>query len=136
MPKFETQIIIRESQLDSFGHVNNADYLQIFEDARWDLIVQRGFDLAHIRKSKTGPVILECNIKYLKELRSRDMITVTVENLGREPGAHPKIYKLKQEMIKSNGEVCCEAVFTYALFDLENRKLIEPTPEWRKAVGI
>ena len=32
--------------------------------------------------------------------------------------------------------VACEAIVTFGLFDLERRKLIEPTPAWRYAIGL
>ena len=136
MQKFEQKVMIKENHLDLFGHVNNAVYLEIFEEVRWDLIVSRGFDVAHIQKTKTGPVILEVNIKFLHELKARDLVTVTMEALPQEAGANPKIYKLRQQMITENKVIACEAIFTYALFDLEKRKLLAPTPEWMKAVGL
>ncbi len=136
MSRFEQKVVIKETHLDVFGHMNNATYLQIFEEARWDLIVSRGFNLEQIKKSKTGPVILECNIKFLKELQAREEITVTVEQLLGEGEPHPKIFKLKQQMLSSKGEIACEAIFTYGLFDLENRRLIAPTPEWKYAVSL
>ena len=40
---FVYYLIIRESHLDTFGHLNNATYLQLFEEARWDYITNRGF---------------------------------------------------------------------------------------------
>ena len=47
-----------------------------------------------------------------------------------------KIGKLRQQMVKADGNVACEAVFTIGLFDVERRRLIEPTPAWRHAVGL
>ena len=136
MNRFEAQLVIRESHLDLFGHINNATYMQIFEDIRWDAIVSRGFDVKQIQRSKTGPIILECTIKFLKEVTAREVVTVTVESLFDENGQHAKVFKLKQAMLRINGEVACEAIFTYGLFDLTTRRLIEPTPEWRKAIGL
>ena len=40
---FEKSIVISEAHLDSFGHLNNARYLELFEQARWDLITEGGF---------------------------------------------------------------------------------------------
>ncbi len=41
----EYQLLIHEGHLDSFGHVNNATYLNLFEEARWDWITARGYGL-------------------------------------------------------------------------------------------
>ena len=47
-----------------------------------------------------------------------------------------KVGKLVQQMSDEAGKLCCEATFTMALFDLAARKLILPTPEWLKALGL
>ena len=47
---FEQSIVIREEHLDTFGHVNNARYLEIFEQARWDFITDNGFGLDYIEQ--------------------------------------------------------------------------------------
>ena len=37
---FEYELVIKECHLDSFGHVNNAIYVQLYEEARWDFITK------------------------------------------------------------------------------------------------
>ena len=69
-------ILIKESDLDTFGHVNNATYLKLFEEARWDLITKNGYGIKTIRETKLGPTILEIKIRFLKELRLREKITI------------------------------------------------------------
>lgn len=126
------KLLIRETHLDTYGHVNNAAYLTIYEEARWEAITQRGYGFKKVHDSGQGPVILEVNLKFLKELRLRDEITITTE-LVEYPN---KIGRLRQQMIKSDGTVASEAVFVFGLFDLKARKMIEATPEWKKAVGL
>jgi YbgC/YbaW family acyl-CoA thioester hydrolase len=124
--------VVRESHLDTFGHMNNATYLSLFEEARWEMITQRGFGLKEIKERKLGPVILACEVKFSREVLLREQATITTELLDYRG----KIGRLTQKMLKSNGEVACEATFTFGLFDLKERKLIEPTPEWKMAVGL
>lgn len=126
------ELMIRESHLDTFGHVNNAVYLSLYEEARWDLISKRGYDLKKIQKEKKGPVILEVNLKFQKELTLREKITITTE-LKSYQG---KIGQLEQKMIKADGSVASTAIFTFGLFDTVARKLIEPTDDWKHAVGF
>ncbi len=124
-------LLIREFHLDTFGHVNNATYLSMYEEARWQLITDRGYSLQDIHQKKQGPIILEVNVKYMKELKLREEITITTE-LVHYKG---KIGQLKQQMLKADGTVASEGLFTIALFDTQERKIIAPTPEWKKAVG-
>lgn len=126
------KLLIRESHLDTYGHVNNARYLDMYEEARWQLVTDRGYGFKKVHESGQGPVILEVNLKFMKELRLREEITITTELIDY-PG---KVGRLKQQMIKPDGTVASEAVFVFGLFDLKARKMIEPTPEWKYAVGL
>jgi len=128
----EKTIIISEAHLDSFGHLNHARYLELLEQARWDLLTERNFGIEVIRRTKTGPVVLEVNVKYTRELGPRDAVVIRTELVKYEG----KIGALRQQMLKSDGAIACEAIITFALFDLERRKLIEPTPAWRYAIGL
>lgn len=127
---FET--MVQETHLDIFGHMNNARYLELFEQARWDLITQRGYGLKKIQESGQGPVILEAHLRFIKELKQRDKIKISVE-CTEYTG---KIGKLKQEMFNDKNEVCAELIVVLAFFDLKARKIILPTPEWKTAIGI
>src|SRR3954462_9812250 len=102
---------ISESQLDSFGHLNHARYFELFEQARWDLITERGFGIDVIRRTKTGPTILEINIRFYRELGPRDVVVIRTEMLSYER----KVGKLRQQMLKADGVLACEAVFTIGL---------------------
>ncbi|MCX7124714.1 MAG: acyl-CoA thioesterase [Gammaproteobacteria bacterium] len=128
---FSYPIIIKESYLDTFGHVNNATYLTLFEEARWDFITKNGYGLKRIKETGLGPTILEIKLQFLKEIRLREEITIETKVIFYKN----KIGKIAQQMIR-NGEICCEAEFTVGLFSLKERKLVLPTPEWLLAVGI
>lgn len=126
------EIVIKEHHLDTFGHVNNAIYLQLFEEARWEFITSRGYGLKEVMKFKKGPVILEANIKFMKELKLRETIRITFETVNSKG----KIIQIKQRMLKSNGEVSSELLVTVGFFDLAERKLITPTEEWLKVLNV
>lgn len=126
------KLIIKENHVDSYGHVNNATYLALYEEARWEVITPRGFGFKDIHKMKQGPVILEVNLKFKREIGLRENITITTQLLEYKG----KVGQMLQQMIKDDGTVASEALLTFGLFDLKARKLIEPTPEWKKALGM
>lgn len=130
MSLYETSV--QETHLDIFGHMNNACYLELFEQARWDVITKNGFGLSHILETQQGPVILEAHLRFMKELRHREKIKISVECLEYTG----KVGRLKQEMFNDKNEVCAELIVVFGLFDLKTRKLIKPTDEWRKAIGL
>lgn len=125
-------VLIRETHIDSLGHMNNAAYLTLFEEARWEWITAGGYGVAEIRQYKQSPVILEANVKFLREVHLRERIKITSEILSYDG----KVGDLKQVMARADGTVCCEALFKMGFFDLETRRLIAPTPLWKKALGI
>ncbi|HXJ20906.1 MAG TPA: acyl-CoA thioesterase [Polyangia bacterium] len=128
----EYPILIHEQHLDVFGHVNNATYLTLFEEARWDLITRGGYGLDEVLRRKIGPVILEVALKFQRELRNRQRIVIrswTDSYAG-------KVARFTQQMVDEQGRICCDAQFAFGLFDLVARRLVLPTPEWLKAVGL
>lgn len=129
---YKYQVTILETHLDLFGHVNNATYLQLFEEARWDFIVKNGYGVEQVKKFKKGPVILRVDLKFTKEIKSREVITIESSMVGK---LNRTVSKIQQQMINEAGDVCAIAVFDFGLMDLVERKLIAPTPEWIKAVG-
>lgn len=126
------ELKIRESHLDTFGHVNNAVYLQILEEARWDILNSNNYGLDVIKKTGLGPVIVEVNLQFKKELRVLEKVIIRSQLKSYEG----KIAHFEQVILNQAGEVCCKADFKFGLFDTRARKLVEPTPEWKKAIGV
>ena len=131
-PSTTYEVLIRESHLDTFGHMNNAAYLVLFEEATWDFITRNGYGLKKVQELQQGPVVLELIMKFRKEITLRENIKITMSLLESKG----KISRFRQEMIKEDGTVATELELTFGLFDLRSRRLIEPTPEWKKAMGL
>ena len=129
-------VTIRETHIDSLGHVNNAVYLTLFEEARWEWITAGGYGVAQIREYQQSPIILDVTVKFLREVHLREQVTIESRLISYEG----KIAKLEQDMIRTlpdgGKQACCTAVFTMGFFDLQTRKLIAPTPRWKAALGM
>lgn len=126
------ELTIKEFHLDTFGHVNNATYLQLYEEARWQFITEKGYGLDKIKSTGLGPVILEIQLRFLKELHLRKTIIIhsqTVEYSG-------KIGIIKQWMTDRDGSTLYSDIeLKMGLFDTRLRKLVSPTEDWLKAIG-
>lgn len=129
---FEYKIQITEQHLDTFGHVNNAIYLELYEQARWDFITKNDFGLDVIHEIKQGPVILDVHCKFKREIKNREWITIK----STSEIWSSKLGKIHQQMIKEDGQVASEATFSVGFMDLKLRKLITPTDRWLHAVGL
>ena len=130
---FEYFVTIRELMLDSFGHVNNAVYAELYEEARWDFIDKNNFGLKRIQELQVGPVILDMKIRFKRELLLRENVRITSRTSAL---ISSRIMVLEQIMYKHDGKVASEAEFTVGLFDMKARKLVDATPEWLKAIGV
>ena len=126
------QTLIRESHLDTFGHVNNATYLILLEEARWDYITEAGYGLERVRNEQVGPVALEASIKYRKELVLREKITIETRFAGRP---NRLTFVLEQMIKKENGQIAATFSITLGIMDFKGRKLIAPPEGWLKAMG-
>ncbi|MFP5492223.1 MAG: acyl-CoA thioesterase [Bacteriovoracia bacterium] len=129
--KFDYRVQVKEFHLDTFGHVNNAMYLVLYEEARWDFITTNGFGLDRIKADKMGPVIIEAQVKFKRELVNREWI-----NIQSRPGeVNGKLMEINQQIVRPDGKVASEAKFLVGFMDLKERKLIVPPQDWLKACG-
>ena len=129
---FKFSMLIKEHHLDTFSHVNNATYLELLEEARWEFLNAQGMDLKTIPETGIGPIVLECHIQFLKELRLRQPIVIESQMISFEK----KIGVMRQDIMDEHGELCSHAEMTFGVFDMTTRKLILPTPEWHVAMGL
>ena len=70
------RIAVRSYELDSFGHVNNAVYLNYLEIARSHWLVEMGASFAAIADAGIQIVISRAEIRYRAPLRSADTLLV------------------------------------------------------------
>lgn len=128
---FSYFVTIKDAYLDAFGHMNNAMYLTLYEEARWDIITSNGYGPQKIVETGFAPVILEAKIRFLKEIRKDNHIQID-SHLDSYTG---KVGVIKQKMLRGI-DVCSDSEFLIGLFSLKERKLVLPTPEWLAAVGV
>lgn len=124
-------VLIRESHLDSYGHVNNAMYLTLLEEARWEFITAGGYGFLEIHARRKGPVILDIHLSFVKEIRLRELVTIESQVIDYPS----KVGTLKQRMLDSQGNEYAVATMKFGFFDLEARRLLAPSPEWLRALG-
>jgi YbgC/YbaW family acyl-CoA thioester hydrolase len=131
MTLYRLQIL--EHHLDTFGHVNNATYLQLYEQARWELIHAHGLGLHTILQEKVGPVLLEAHLKFKRELVNREWIRIETHFAGMK---NHLVMDVEQKMIKESDEsVASTLVISLGVMDLQARKLIVPPSRWHKAIA-
>ena len=122
------EIVVRSTEIDVNGHVNNAKYLEYMEwgreewyethDLHYDVFTQLGIQT----------VTVNININYRKECRQGDRLTIKTrpERMGRTS------YVLKEEIFNQHGELCADALITSVTMEVESRKSKEVPETLRK----
>lgn len=129
--EFKYKFTVSEDLLDEYNHVNNARYLDLYEQARWAILEGSSFGRQYVKENGIGPVILEVTVKFRREIKLGEIITIST--ISKNEGN--RILLFSQEMKNENDEICSTAIFKGALFDLKNRKIIKPDENWLKALG-
>jgi thioesterase III len=110
-------LIVRSTEIDVNGHVNNAKYLEYLEWGREEWYEQAGLPYEAFAQMGIQTVVVNININYRQECRQGDRLTVKTrpERIGRTS------YVLKQELCNQHGELCADALVTCVTMDSETR---------------
>ncbi|MGK5554200.1 acyl-CoA thioesterase [Actinomadura kijaniata] len=123
---FTVPVSVRGYELDTQGHLNQAVYLQYAEHARWEFLRAAGISRDRLVAEDVGPVILETTIRYRRELRNGDEVTVSCR-FGFGEG---KTFRVHQEIRRTDGTLAAEIEALGGLLDLTERRLV-PDPGGR-----
>lgn len=66
MKEFVCELRVRGYELDSFGHVNHATYLNYLEHARWEALDEGGFSYETLRAQGWAIHVARAEVRYLK----------------------------------------------------------------------
>jgi acyl-CoA thioester hydrolase len=79
-----TSFTVRGYELDSYGHVNNAVYIQYLEQARWVFMRDRDY-LKQINEEELFLVVTETQIRYMREANLFDELVVETKMKAEKP---------------------------------------------------
>jgi len=110
-----TTIKVRGYHLDIYGHVNNARYLEFFEEARWEFFER--LDMVRLmEEAQQAFVLVNTNVTYKLPGIVGDVfdIETRIDDLGT------KSCKVGQTIrSRKSGKVVTEGVFTFCLIDIK-----------------
>jgi acyl-CoA thioesterase FadM len=79
---FQVRVAVRGYELDVNGHLNWAHYLHYAEHARWECLRAAGLSFEVMVGAGLGPVNLEANLRFLRELRTATRSTSAASSCG------------------------------------------------------
>ncbi|SFR99230.1 acyl-CoA thioester hydrolase [Halomicrobium zhouii] len=138
--EFETTVAVRYSDVDTYGHVNNATYATYLEEARIDYLEEVLGDEARSLAAESaegdgggaavGVVVASLDIQYRHSVGLVDSVSVGV----RVPRLGDASFPIEYE-IRSDGDVAAEGTTTMVAYDREAGKS-RPLPDsWRERIA-
>lgn len=102
---FEFRKRIYGYECDVYGHLNNANYLQILECARAEAMLEMGMSVSRMRELDLQVFVRSFSLDYSKALDLEDTLTVRswFDRMNRVKG------HWVQQIFNSGGELCFKA---------------------------
>lgn len=122
--KTSLDIIVRPTEIDVNGHVNNAKYLEYLEWGREEWYEAGDLRYDVLKRLGLQTVTVNININYRKECGQGERLTVVTEpeSMGRTS------YVMAQRIYNEQHELCADAIVTSVAMDVTSRKS-RPVPE-------
>jgi thioesterase-3 len=119
--KYLTEIKVRGYHADFYGHVNNARYLEFFEEDRWALFESK-IDLKKWAAGGLVFLVVNINVNYRNAVSVGETLIVTT-NLEK---IRNKSAVLKQEIFfKGTDKIAADALITFVIGDSDGAMKLE-----------
>lgn len=130
-PVAEVEIEVRTSELDSFGHVNHAVFLNYFEHARFEALKEAGFSWSVLAERQWAIFVVRIEVDYLSEAKREDVLLVRTW----ADGFRRTSMVLAQEMVRADDpEVVVARARVTAVWIGPNRKPMRVPEEVREGL--
>ncbi len=119
------EIVVRSTEIDVNGHVNNAKYVEYLEWGREAFYEQAGADYATLEGQGVITVTVNLTLNYRRECCQGEVLTISTrpERLGRTS------FVVRQEIKKAaSGELAADATVTMVTIDVQTRRPV-PVPK-------
>jgi thioesterase-3 len=108
-----TEIKVRGYHADFYGHVNNARYLEFFEEDRWAHLEAK-IDLRKWAQQGIIFLVVNINVNYRRAVPVGETLVITtgLEKIGnRSVILHQKIF------LKDSNDIAADALVTFVMTD-------------------
>lgn len=124
---FTTDMVIRGFHIDANGHVNNARWVELLEEARWRWLAAE-IDLVALRERGQGPAVIHLDVSYRKAAHVDDDIEFRcwITRLGgRSAVCHQEAWRQR------TAEKVLEADVTFLMIDIPTGRVLPMAGEVR-----
>jgi acyl-CoA thioester hydrolase len=127
-------IDVVDADIDAYGHVNNAVYLQWLDRAAWSHSSALGLSIADCTRLRRGMAALRIEIDYLRAALPRDRVEVAtwiVESDGKL-----RVTRRFQLRHAADGGTLARATTQYVCLNLDSGRAVRMPPEFSAAYVV
>lgn len=123
-------LIVRPTEIDVNGHVNNAKFIEYLEWGREEWYERNHLPYDKLLTLGAATVTVNVNVNYRRECKQGEVLTVVTrpERLGRTS------FGFAQEIRAADGVVVVDALITLVTIDPETRRPTIVPAELAKAI--
>jgi YbgC/YbaW family acyl-CoA thioester hydrolase len=122
---------VRSYEMDSFGHVNNAVYLNYLEYARGEYLLQRGLSFADFERWNALPFVVAAEIQFKAPARVHDFLEIEGSISYWKRTSFSIQYQVRNT---TTGKVTAVAEMSFAFVDRDG-KLVHIPEEFKEAMS-
>jgi len=117
--------------LDFYQHVNNARYLEFFEEARWEFM-RPLMESNILQENGWYTIVVHIEVSYKAQLGLGDAIEIqtSIPTVGR------KSLTFHQQIFKSDKKLAAEAFVKFVIFDSKSQKSLFINEEIMNMFGL
>lgn len=124
---FEKTFHVGWADVDMNGHLRNTAYIDHAVDVRLLYFEKNGFSVGDFQRYGFGPVLMNDQIDYFREVRMLDEIRINLRLAGVSPDVSR--FRLRQEIFRSDGVLAARLISTGGWLSFETRRLMLPPPQ-------
>jgi acyl-CoA thioester hydrolase len=129
---FQEHFTARWSDLDANRHLRNTIFSEFATHTRFRLLEAHGFSQAAFEARRFGPVMFREEIRYRREVRFGETVTVNVLFAGLS--ADGSQWRVRQEVAREDGKQAALLTIDGAWIHLDTRTLVPPPPELLRVI--
>jgi acyl-CoA thioester hydrolase len=121
----ECSLRVRTYECDGYNHVNNANYLNYLEFARYEFLRDIGFDYIKAVNAGYGVFIARIEIEYKNPALTDDQLTIKTWPIKKGAVSGTLVHEIRR-----GDRILAEAKVTWAFVDSKTGTPIKIPGEW------
>jgi YbgC/YbaW family acyl-CoA thioester hydrolase len=112
------EVVVRCTEIDVNGHVNNAKYVEYLEWGREEWYERNGFAYDHLKGLEAVTVVVNINLNFRQPCQQGDRLRI----MTWSQGCGCTSFVLAQRIDRADGTVAADAVVTLVTVDPKTRR--------------